>query len=603
MSDTLALAGRLQRESDDALAALLTARHLAKRDLRDFFDLADALLSTESVQDALSHLDRPTLSALCSADVPLERASPELLAALHSMLVFDADGVLKPYDAVAATLASWPSLGLPDASALADDGPPPTPPPATSDERRLADQLAGERSFETSVAVTELVISLASSPARELAKGGLAVPDAKRLAAATGLTPDDMNGVLSVAERAGLTTRDGSTWFVTPLAHDWLLLPLAERWGVLASAWLAALPAQIVGFLIERVDSSWGDSLVAYLSWLYPAGGSHLAEQTAELVSDAERLGVAANGQASRTGALLLSTGVEAAVEVIAAELPAEVSTVYVQHDLTIVAPGPLRPDLDATLRAIAQIESHSIASTYRISSGSIARALSAGYTAPSIRSFLESISSTGIPQPLEYLIAESSARYGLLRAGTIAPGPGETAGSYVRSDDRELLHTIAVDQRLGSLGLVFVNGNRLVSRFGLDAVYWMLVDARYPVIAESDSGHPQSLTRSQPSTASSAQPTRSVDELINRLRGSGVQGGTDTAEAWLVRQLDAAVKNKTSVLVTVRLPNGSEVALAMVPTSVASGRMRGTDQKAGVERTVPLASITKVVAAVSPVA
>src|ERR1700712_1521245 len=98
MSDTLALASRLQAESDDALITLLTARHLAKRDLRDFFDLADALLSPESVQDALSRLDRPTLAAVAEGDTPISGASDELRDAFHSMLLFDSDGILKPYD-------------------------------------------------------------------------------------------------------------------------------------------------------------------------------------------------------------------------------------------------------------------------------------------------------------------------------------------------------------------------------------------------------------------------------------------------------------------------------------------------------------------------
>jgi hypothetical protein len=281
----------------------------------------------------------------------------------------------------------------------------------------------------------------------------------------------------------------------------------------------------------------------------------------------------------------------------MAEALPTEVSTVYLQHDLTVVAPGPLRPDLDQVLRAMAQIESHQVASSYRFSAGSIARALGAGYSAESIRSFLMGISATGIPQPLEYLITESSARYGLLRAGQVVTDSGEPAGSYVRSDDRSLLHTVAVDQGLSSLGLVFVSPLRLVSRFDLDTVFWLLADARYPVIAEAESGHPTTLVRPLPKPPAPAQPLHTVSELVNRLRGSGVQGNADTEEAWLVRQLDVAVKTKSTVLVTVTMPNGSEVVFPMVPTSVASGRMRGTDQKAGVERTLPLASITQVVA------
>jgi hypothetical protein len=600
MSDTLALASRLQAESDDALVSLLTVRHLAKRDLRDFFDLADALLSPDSINDALSHLDRPTLAALAGAQTPLEGASADLKSAFAAMLLYDSDGILKPYDGVTAVLEAWPQHGLPSIAELASVPAPEVPIHSSKDQQAQADLRAGEHAFETTVAVTELAIALVQAPARELAKGGLAVPDSKRLASATGLAPEQMNAIIRVAEAAGLTVRDGASWFGSAYAREWVLLPLAERWGVLAAAWLDALPEQIVGVLQHRVDSVWGESLTGYLAWLYPAGGPQLTAQIAELTLDAERLGIANSGRASTAGMAMLCENQAQAVELVSAQLPAEVSTVYVQHDLTVVAPGPLRPDIDATLRAIAQIESHSIASSYRISAGSIAKALGAGYTATSIRSFLESISSTGIPQPLEYLIAESSARYGLLRAGSVVPEPGELSGSYVRSDDRELLHTIAVDQNLSSLGLVFVNGNRLVSRFGLDTVYWMLVDARYPVIAESDSGNPQTLTRVQPAEPVVASSTKPVEELVNRLRGSGVQGGADTAEAWLVRQLDLAVKNKTAVLVTVKLPNGTEVSFPMVPTSIASGRMRGTDQKAGVERTLPLASITQV-AAVSP--
>ncbi|GGF18679.1 helicase-associated domain-containing protein [Subtercola lobariae] len=601
MSDTLALASRLQAESDDALIELLTSRHLAKRDLRDFFDLADALLSPESVSEALSHLNRPTLAALVSGQQSIAGASAYLLAAYASMLLFEADGVLKPYDSVLAVVHSWPAHGLPSVDDLVLVPAPEVPTHSSSDLQAQVDLRAGERAFETTVAVTELIIAVLQAPARELAKGGLAVPDSKRLAVATGLDASQMNAIIRVAQAAGLTFRDGATWFAAESARDFVLLPLGERWGVLAAAWLGALPEQIVSVLQTRVDAVWGENLTDYLAWLYPAGGPELTAQITELTLDAERLGVANSGRASSAGTELLCDSRDAAVALVSAQLPPEVSTVYVQHDLTVVAAGPLRPDLDATLRAIAQIESHSIASSYRISAGSIAKALAAGYTATSIRSFLESISSTGIPQPLEYLIAESSARYGLLRAGSVEAEAGELASSYVRSDDRELLHTIAVDQNLGSLGLVFVNGNRLVSRFGLDTVYWMLVDARYPVIAESGSGTPKTLTRAQPSPPHVVSTTRPVDELVNRLRGSGVQGGADTAEAWLVRQLDLAVKNKSAVLVTVKLPNGTEVAFPMVPTSIASGRMRGTDQKAGVERTLPLASITQV-AAVNPV-
>ncbi|RFA19305.1 helicase-associated domain-containing protein [Subtercola boreus] len=600
MSDTLALASRLQTESDAALVGLLNSRHLAKRDLRDFFDLADALLAPESIQDALAHLDRETLALVATGGIPRDSAPAAVSKAYDAGLLADVDGILQPYESVLHVLGSWPERGLPSIAELSSVAAPEAPEALSDGQRGSTDQLAAERAFETTVAVTELTNALATTPARELAKGGLAVPDAKRLSAATGQAADLMNTVLRVAATAGLTTRENSSWFSTSASREWMLLPLAKRWGTLSSAWVAALPENVRLVLCNRVHSVWGESLADYLRWLYPAGGANLTDQIEQFTVDAERLGIAIAGCASSAGTALLCDGEEAAVLAVQPLLPPEVSTVYLQHDLTVVAPGPLEPAIDATLRQLAQVETHSLASSYRISQASIARALGAGFTAASIRSFLERIAPGGIPQPLEYLIADSSARYGLLRAGVLVPTSADLAQSFVRSDDVELLHTIAVDQNLSALGLVFTSENRLTSTFDLETVYWMLIDARYPVIAEGPGGDPVALNRIHVVEPRRESTNEAAEQLINRLRGSGVRPGADTAEAWLVRQLDVAVKNKTAVIVTVKLPNGSEVSFPVVPTSIGSGRMRGTDQKAGVERTLPLASITQVQAAVS---
>ena len=305
MSDTLALAGRLQSESDAALSRLLNGRHLAKRDLRDFFDLADALLTPESIQDALSGLDRATLASIARGGVPAADAPAPLQAAFEAMLLAEVDGLLQPYDSVRQTLESWPSLGLPSIADLSDVPAPAAPPPPTADERGSTDSVAAERAFETCIAVSELTNALAITPGRELAKGGLAVPDAKRLSAATGQPPEDMNAVLRVAETAGLTLRESASWYATPFSREWMLLPLAARWGHLAAAWKDALPEAVRDVLCGRIDSVWGDSLAEYLRWLYPAGGDGLNQQIDEFTTDAERLGIVVSGFASTAGTAL----------------------------------------------------------------------------------------------------------------------------------------------------------------------------------------------------------------------------------------------------------------------------------------------------------
>ena len=62
----LVLAGQLSELSDAALAELLEAREVQLSGIRDYFDLAEALLEPASIQHALGRLDRPTLAALAA---------------------------------------------------------------------------------------------------------------------------------------------------------------------------------------------------------------------------------------------------------------------------------------------------------------------------------------------------------------------------------------------------------------------------------------------------------------------------------------------------------------------------------------------------------
>jgi hypothetical protein len=341
---------------------------------------------------------------------------------------------------------------------------------------------------------------------------------------------------------------------------------------------------------------------------------------------DAEILGITARQAPSTPGSLLLEKGIEASTAAMAAMFPPEVERVYLQHDLSIVSPGPLTPEVDSRLRMLADLESRALASSYRVSAGSLNRAIAGGETADSIREFLATISLTGLPQPLEYLIAETAERYGRLRvsdlldhrasesgsqggseageargsvaAGHGSGGPGEHSGldsnsrSSVHSDDQQLLTTVEVDQSLAVLALVRTGPNRLVSRFSRDIVFWALSDARYPVAAEDAGGEVVSLRRHRvapPSRAAGVDPTTA---LIERLRLGDSAGEAETGEAWLARQLDVAVRARVTLIVSVAMPDGRLVDYLLEPTGVSGGRLRGRDRKADIERTLPLSSI-----------
>lgn len=577
-SDTaLALAGQLRSLSDGQLAELLRDREVRGPGIRDFFDLADALLDPDSIQLALGRLDRPTLASLAAGGTP---------AAAVRLALASETAVHAP---VAERLAAWPQLGLPGRDALASDPPPAALAPVSRTDARFTDTVAAERAFATTGSVAELLAALQHESARELARGGVALPDTKRLATSMGVELDAVGGLVEIAARAGLVALDTGRWLPTDPSAAWLVDSSDQRWALLAAAWLGRLPTDIRTILGQRARAAWGERLDEFVAWLFPAGGEWMHERVHVYTRDAELLGITAQLVPSTPGAVLLTDGPAPAAVAMALLFPAEVDKVYLQHDLSIVSPGPLAPRLDARLRSMANVEARAIASSYRVSTSSLSRAMAAGETQATIREFLAGISLTGIPQPLDYLITEASARYGLVRVGSTTDGR-----SYVRSTDAALLRTLLVDHSLAALGLTPAAG-RLESRFDRELVFWSITEARYPAAAEDATGTVVTLDRRRAGRSGGPASPDHALALIEKLRLGGIPDATQTGKAWLSRQLDVAIRGKLAVTVTVQLPDGTAIDYQLEPASVGGGRLRARDRKADIERTLPLSSITGV--------
>ncbi len=610
MTSTLSLAERLGSLDDEALGGLIRARGLGRSRAEDFFDLADALLDPPSVQHALAPLPRPVLAALAAvvdaggaatADETAERLSSwgadahktAIRACLdHLASAFLAEWAgeeIVLYPGVAARFTAWADAAGLSGSGLAASGRPAALTAVPDTDRRFVDRLAAERAFVAAGAVAELVYELGREPARELQKGGFALPDTRRIASALGIEPESVSTVHWFAHRCGLIARDGAVWLPTDAGEGWASAATSERWRRLAATWLESVPADIRPLLAERANGAWGDALRSYARWRYPAADVSLDRRVNEVEARAEFLGITASTAPSSAGVALLERGADAAAELMRAAFPIEVDRVYVQQDLSIVAPGPLTPALDARLRTLADVEGRGLAASFRVSPSSLHRAIAAGETAQSLREFLGSVSLTGVPQPVAYLIEEAASRYGRVRVRS-----GES-WVVVHSTDAQLLSTIAVDQSLAALGLrPTETKTELVSRFPLDVVYWALVDAHYPVVAEDAGGRQLRVRRriGHPEQRDDADPARL---LVQRLRSAERADGTADASAWLHRQLESAVRSHTAVTVTVALPDGSEHDYTLEPTGLGGGRLRGKDRASDIERTLPVASIRAV--------
>jgi hypothetical protein len=427
---------------------------------------------------------------------------------------------------------------------------------------------------------------------------------------------------------AGLAAVDGEELLSTESADAWSALSPGGRWLALARRWLDGLPAPLPEHLrTARVTAA------AALDAAYPAADEPMHAALLDSAERGELLGVWASGHLTLFGRTLFdaadapaeagrtapATGTAAASDAapssgdtsaLDAELPPEVDQVYLQHDLSVIAPGPLSPALDARLRLAADLENRGVASSYRISQPSIDRALSSGETEESLREFLGALSLTGIPQAVDYLLTEGARRHGLVRVvsrpaselhrSTAADEPPRT---LVQSADPSLLTALAADQALSALGLRRDGEGALATRATPASAYWLLLDARYPVIAEDADGRVRLMRRARvlparPAASAATPPpaTAAVTDLVLRLRDAA-RRTPDDADAWTARLLDRAVRARTPVTIGVRMPDGSTTRLDVTPLSLANGRLRVSDERAGVERTVPVANIVELTA------
>ncbi|MGQ0773578.1 MAG: helicase-associated domain-containing protein [Pseudonocardiales bacterium] len=337
--------------------------------------------------------------------------------------------------------------------------------------------------------VENLLAAWSQEPPTVLRSGGLGVREVRRTARVLDVEDSTVVLLAEVTVAAGLVTcTEDLVWLPTVATDAWLAASPERRWAVLADAWLelprlprlawvrpdkdkakdralaplseelrrpraaaqrrwvlealAELPA---GKAIKRVDE-----LAAVLAWRAPRRGGRLRDEVVGwTVEEATALGIVALGAVSTAGRVLLTEGAAAATATMAAALPKPVDHVLVQADRTVVAPGPLEPDLARQIGLVADVESAGGATVYRITEATVRRALDAGRSAAELHELFRTRSRTPVPQSLSYLIDDVARRHGRLRGGACA--------SFLRCDDEALLaellaHPIAARTELRRL-------------------------------------------------------------------------------------------------------------------------------------------------------
>ena len=603
MSGTLALAAVIAAMDREALAELVSKRRpLAITTIVDPIGLAAEYLRPESIERAIVLLERSELAALSTPAIASPGCQANLMALGLIGVDEGADNEVVPLDEVVTALDA--ALTAAHAAPLHEWDALPAPP---SERHHSTDSwyVAG---LTAVAAAAETLRALRTRPGRMNRNGSVAVATVRAISDATGIAAGHISCAVHTLISAGiLTPASGSTILAwSPDAATWLELSQPERWLQLAAPTVAAVPQPLRALLGETLPATdepdpdtpaqleLSDAL-RVLPQRYPLlpENTHAAiARSAELFSF---LGLAVEGTLTGAARSLMQAGaqqtsetpeLQTALATATAAMPSAVAGVYIQPDLSVIVPGPLAPADESALAALSQPEQTGVASTRRITEASLTEAFEGGNDLPTLRATLTRLSLTGVPQPLEYLLTSLATR---VRSIIVHEHQGDEVRTRIEVPRSDLRETLRIDRSLQHLLLTTgPNPESLYSRLRSDHVLAALSDARYTASLARGAEPTVMHEKAEPGAT---KLTEDLGKLVDRVYAAARAEPNSSA---FTRRLELAIKDRSVVTVTAEA-QGRTHMFTLLPTSLSAGRLRATDAKAGVERTLPVSMITAV--------
>jgi len=483
----------------------------------------------------------------------------------------------------------------------------------------------------------KLLAEWSREPPAALRSGGLGVRDVRHTARQLEVDDSTVALIVELAVATGLITKsdegtDGQLWLPTVAADSWLATRPERRWVMLADGWLELprLPglagirddkdrplaplsdelrqprasAQRHRVLDVLADLPAGsgihrpEELAAVLAWRAPRrGGRRRDEMVSWTVREATTLGVVALGALSSAGRALLGDNAGAAAAVLDSVLPEPVDHVLVQADRTVVAPGPLEPELAREIGLVADVESAGGATVYRITEDTVRRALDVGRSAADLHELFRIRSRTPVPQSLSYLVDDVARRHGRLRAGA--------AAAFLRCDDPVLLAEVLAHPVSARCALRRLAPTVLVSPLPLVTLLDEVRGAGFAPVAEGADGQVVELrtadrrarVRTQSARRVAGPLSPSAEQLAALVRGIRVGDAAAITPSGPAAVTGALSTGDTLDLLQGAAHAGSSVRIGYVdshgvarrrivrPISIGGGMLEGFDVLDGPDR------------------
>jgi hypothetical protein len=502
-------------------------------------------------------------------------------------------------------------------------------------QQSTVDETAAGEAAEFLRQLESMLTLWSGQPPPVLKSGGLGVRELRKVTREVEVDDARATLLVELAAGAGLVA-DSQTatpeWVPTTLADSWLASAPAQRWLIVTQAWLdlarlpglagqrdakdktmaplsddlrrPLAPVQRRRVLAALADLPAGagvksvDELVAVLAWRAPRRGGRLRDETVRwTMAEAATLGVVALGALTTATGALLADDRNGALSAMVDSMPAPIDHVLVQADLTVVAPGPLAPELATEIKTVADVESSGHATVYRITEATVRRALDAGRTADELHELFRERSATPVPQSLSYLIDDVARRHGRLRGGA--------AASFLRCDDEVLVAEVLGSPVAAEYELRKIAPTVLVSPVPLAEVLEGLRAAGFAPAAEGPDGRvvdlrpngrriparsktarrvlPEPAGANPDQVASVISHLRAGDRAASRRRGAEVRlpsggGGSETSATLAL--LARASREQREVWIGFVDSYGTARQRIVTPAHVGGGVLMSTDQE-----------------------
>ncbi|HWI01505.1 MAG TPA: helicase-associated domain-containing protein, partial [Propionibacteriaceae bacterium] len=477
----------------------------------------------------------------------------------------------------------------------------------------VVDQAAAGAAFRLLYDIELAVHAMQARSHRVLRTGGLGSRDTAALARTLGADVATATFLVECAAAADLVGVGADGRLLPTSGYDrWLPREPLQRWRIIIDGWLsverlpwrsaedgahalgpeAATPgaSSIRNLIIEIIRTAGAgstvdlESLATAASWHRPRLRRSFGEarQLVDRIwAEASRLGLVALDTVSSYTGLIGSA--EPMAERLAGLFPQPIEEIIVQADLTAVAPGPLTHQVAHDLRLLAQQESRGAGGVFRFSAESLSVAYDAGWSSAQIFEWLSRHSTTGIPQPLAYLVDDVARRHGSVRIGM--------ATSYVQLDDPTdaaalLRHPSADMYRLRELA-----PGVLAAAAEPEELLELLQELGHRPTIDEDGGWPRTVPtepRARTTVTRSATPPRSAADAAEMIMAGEATGAA-------AGELAQATREARPVHVAYVSSDGSPAERVLKPLDLAAGSVRGLDRQSAQMVTIPLSRISAV--------